>query len=145
MDASRCRALLLEIVRRAIHDWVLYRNDRRQREKAEHAYTWLFEEKEGHPWHEQRKRSGMAITGFLTICEALDLEPNHVRECAKKMTPIQILTAGRPAERRTRAMEEPHYDEHGVSGPVSLSSLESVGSSQYSSIYEEHYAVYTSE
>lgn len=108
---------------------------------AEEAYTWLFEELPGHPWWEERKRDGYLITSFLSICELLDLDPPYVRERVKKMTPKQIMTAGRPAEKRRRPKDDVHYAEHGAE-TVSLESLE--GSQiQYGSSYEAHYAVFT--
>lgn len=146
MDASRCRALLLEIVRRAAHDFILYRTNRKMRKKAEDAYTWLFEEKPGHPWWEMRKKSGMMIASFLTICEVLDLDPKETRSRIREMTPQQIMTAGRPAERRSRSIEETHnYTEHGVTDNVSLSELEESEEGQLSSMYEAYFAVYTSD
>ncbi len=146
MEASRCRALLLEIIRRAAHDWVLYRTHTRAelRECAEDAFTWLFEEDQDHPSWRLRKKDGYTITAFLTICDVLDLDPSFVRREIRKMTPKQIMTAGRPPERRSRPTEEPHYREHAVSETVSLNALDG-DESQFSSSYEAHYAVYTSD
>jgi hypothetical protein len=44
-----CKTLLLEIIRRAAYDWVLYRGSRRMVQKvmAEQAYRWLFLENPG--------------------------------------------------------------------------------------------------
>ena len=102
MMASRCKALLLEVVRRAVHDWVLYRNTRKMHDKvlAEDAYLWLFEEKPGHPRWELRLREGRGFLAFLSICENLDLDPEAVRQRARKLTIRDIMTAGRPAETR---------------------------------------------
>lgn len=102
LHASRCRAFLLEIVRRAAHDWVLYRFTSRldKRQLALNAYTWLFEEKPGHPWWELRQREGEPFLAFLNICETLDIPPDRIRERVKAMTMRDIVTAGRPAEHR---------------------------------------------
>jgi hypothetical protein len=101
LEASKCRALLLEVIRRAAHDWVLYRSTRRpERAFALDAYVWLFEEEPGHPNWELRKREGEPMLAFLTICDLLDLEPETVRARVRGMTIRDIMTAGRPAERR---------------------------------------------
>lgn len=101
LSASRCRALLLEVIRRAAHDWVLYRSTRRpERAFAQSAYVWLFEEEPGHPDWELRQREGEPLMAFLTICECLDLEPEAVRYRVKRMTVRDIMAAGRPAETR---------------------------------------------
>lgn len=147
LDAGRYRTLLFEIVRRAIHDWVLYRNSSREAHLsiASDAHTWLFEEKPGHPWWQERIRNGTHVTAFLTICDLLDIDPDTVRERARKMTPQQIMTAGRPAERRSRVVEEPHYTEHGVTNSVNLGAIEADEVNRFNSSYEAHYAVYTSD
>lgn len=102
MMASRCRALLLEVIKRAAHDWVLYRNTRKRQELilAEDAYLWLFEEKPGHPRWELRRREGEPFMAFLNICELMDLEPEMVRRRVRKLTRREIERAGRPAESR---------------------------------------------
>jgi len=125
-EASRSRALLLELIRRAAHDWVLYRTSRRmdQREVAQEAFTWLFEEREGHGDWETREREGRQITAFLNICELLDLDPSFVRNKVRQMTPHGIKMAGRPAENRYRRnVEVEHYIEHSVE-IISLDELE---------------------
>lgn len=125
-EASRARALLLELIRRAAHDWVLYRTSRRmdQRELAQDAYTWLFEEGPGHIWWESRRGEGRQLTAFLGICDLLELDPDFVRERVKQMTPHGIKMAGRPAENRhRRGTEIDYYVEHGVE-LVSIDDLE---------------------
>jgi len=128
IEAERARALLLEIIRRASHDWVLYRTSKRlpQKEIAQSAYIWLFEEKKGHPWYRMRDADEREITSFLGICSLLDLDPDYVRQRVKKLTPQQIKTAGRPAERRYKknGCETVHYVEYSVMDTVSLESLE---------------------
>lgn len=124
ITASRCRALLLEVIRRAAHDWVLYRTHDRLhlRQIAEDAYIWLFEESPTHPWARIRVLSDNRLTSFLTICEILDLDPEFVRERVRGMTVQQIMSAGRPAECRK------HYEEPCVeySTEVDLDVLEHV-------------------
>jgi hypothetical protein len=127
IEAENVRALLLETIRRASHDWVLYRGSTRlqQRELAHDAYVWLFEEKPGHPNWELRKQEGKQLMAFLNICDILDLDPGYVRETAKRLTPRHIKMAGRPAEKRRRqdGYDSVYYSEHSVE-TVSLESLE---------------------
>jgi len=145
IEASRCRALLLEIIRRAIHDWILYRNHAKleMKERAESAYIWLFEEDKNHSWYHQREKNGSTITSFVVICELLDIEASFVRARARKTTIKQIMTAGRPAERR-RPSKEVRYEEHDVSGSIGaggVGALESpIGNM---SSYEAHFATHT--
>lgn len=107
IEASKCRALLLEVIRRAAHDWVLYRSTRRpERVYARNAYVWLFEEEPGHPWWELRQKEGEPLLAFLTICEMLDLDPEYVRSHIRKMTIRDIMKAGRPAENRRGRADE---------------------------------------
>ena len=56
-EGSRCKALLLEVLRRAAHDWVLYRghSEITKRECAQDAFTWLFKEDEDHTSWKQRR------------------------------------------------------------------------------------------
>lgn len=145
LEASRCRAILLEVIQRAAHDWVLYRTHERlaAQEIAADAFTWLFEECPGHPWWEERAENGTTLMSFLSICETLDIDPTKVRDRIRRLTPKEILTSGRPAERRTKAQDEPNITEHGVE-TVSMARLDD-GDEHYGSIYEAHYAVYTSD
>jgi hypothetical protein len=143
LEASRCRAFLLEIVRRAVYDWVLYRQHSQldMKEIAAHAYTWLFDEDEDHPWWKQRVQEGRTFTALISICDVLDLDPKVVRARAKSMDVRTILAAGRPPEvRRRRANEESDYQEHGVSGEIDVSGH---GDDSGSSFYENHFAVAT--
>jgi hypothetical protein len=139
--ASRCRALLLEIIRRAAHDWILYRmHDRLHlRQVAEDAYIWLFKEGPRHPWTRVRETHGSTITSFLTICELLDLDPEFVRRKIRGMTVQQIMTAGRPAEHRHRRRRdrEEMYVEH--STEVDLDGLGD--RAEHSTSYESHFAI----
>ena len=70
------KELLLEIVKRAVNDWTLYRlhTDLPQRQLADDAFVWLFDEP-GHPNWVTRVLEDRTITGFMTICELLDLNP----------------------------------------------------------------------
>lgn len=102
LEASNCRALLLEIIRRAAFDWVLYRGSSKLASKmlADSAYQWLFvEEPESTTWP-IRQRNGKELTGFVTICGLLDVDPDRVRSTVRAMTERDIMGAGRPAERR---------------------------------------------
>lgn len=128
-DVSRCKALLLEVLRRAAHDWVLYRQHHKLqlRELAEDAYTWLFQEEPGHPYWKQRAifefefeegpiQGVRSITSFLAICEALDLDPESVRDHVKKLDVRSIIASGRPAEsRKPQPVDAVAVDEHGLS------------------------------
>ena len=102
LESSACRALLLEIIRRAAFDWVLYRSSSKlcNRQLAENAHHWLFvEDSESITWT-LRKKNGKELTGFITICELLEIDPERVRSKVRTMTERDIMCAGRPAERR---------------------------------------------
>lgn len=103
-EITGCKTLLLEVIRRAAYDWVLYRTSRRMLHKrlAEDAYTWLFEEKPGHVNWEERIRVGKHITSFMAICSELDLDVDTVRKYVKKLTVKNVMSVGRPAEYRRR-------------------------------------------
>lgn len=102
LDGMNCRVLLLEIVRRAAYDWVLYRNSRRleNRKLANDAYTWLFVEGPGHPHWKQRKTDGYDAFSFISICELLGLDLEEVRARLRTITTRDIQTRGRPPTRR---------------------------------------------
>ncbi len=101
-EIGGCKALLLEIIRRAAYDWVLYRTHRvmNKRKLADDAFSWLFNEKKGHPAWTERLKNGKEITGFISICEALDLDPDMVRAHVKRLTVENVMSIGRPAEYR---------------------------------------------
>lgn len=103
-EINGCKSLLLEIVRRAAYDWVLYRTHRRllNRKIAEQAYHWLFLESENDPEGRERTSNEKQITSFLAICQALDLDAASVRAHIKKLTPKNVMSVGRPAEYRRR-------------------------------------------
>ncbi len=144
-EASRCRALLLEIVRRAAHDWILYRTSTRlpMKQIAEEAFTWLFEEEPGHPWWSMRQKSGCMLTSLLNICEQLELDPEYVRERIRKLTVQQIMLAGRPAERRSAQRDDAVCSEFTVLKPVDINSLDE--QDVYETSYEAQFAVKTPE
>ena len=118
-NVSRCKALMLEIIRRAAHDWVLYRQHRKMgmRELARDAYIWLFEEKRGHQYDRERQgasfldasgekiKGARILTGFLSICDVLDLDPKTVRARVKKMDARSIISSGRPPQVRRPAQD----------------------------------------
>lgn len=147
MEASKCRALLLEVIRRAAHDWVLYRNTRRpERAHAADAYVWLFEEgpavdgKPAHPnWvlRQSAKEPAERLLSFLTICEVMDLDPGVVRRRIRAMTSKDIMTAGRPAEHRRARKQEGVED---YSSPGQLDTI-SYDDPNFDSSYEAHFAV----
>jgi len=103
-EINGCKALLLEIVRRAAYDWVLYRGSHRLLHKtlAEHAYHWMFVERDGGAEWTERGRHGKHITSFVGICEGLGLDVDLVRKHIKRLTPKNVLSVGRPAEYRRR-------------------------------------------
>lgn len=103
-EINGCKSLLLEVIRRAAYDWVLYRTSTRivYRKLAEQAFHWLFNEKPGHPDWKEREESGKHITGFVAICNALELDPDAVRIHIKKLTPKNVMSVGRPPEYRRR-------------------------------------------
>lgn len=135
------KAVLLEIIRRAAHDWVLYRMHHRAEflQIAQGAYTWLFEEGPGHPWWVIRAANGRQLTAFLSICDALDLDPAFVRSSVRKLTVQQIMTAGRPAEKR-KPREESEYEER-ASTTRRLQEVDGNGDIDY----EDHFFVPTPE
>ncbi len=102
LESGSCRALLLEIVRRASYDWVLYRTSSKlvKRMLAENAHHWLFVEDEGTPAWAQREQTGKELTSFVAICEAVGVDPDSVRKRIRLLTERDIMGAGRPAERR---------------------------------------------
>lgn len=103
-EINGCKSLLLEIIRRAAYDWVLYRTSRRMLHKklAEHAYQWLFVEVENDAGWKERMDNEKYITSFVAICSALDLDPDGVRKHIQKLTPKNVMSVGRPAEYRRR-------------------------------------------
>ena len=102
LEAGSCRALLLEIVRRASYDWVLYRTSSKliKRMLAEDAYRWLFVEEPDTTIWRQRQQAGKELTGFISICEAVGVDPERVRKRIRQLTERDIMGAGRPAEKR---------------------------------------------
>ncbi len=119
VEAGNCRALLLEVIRRAAYDWVLYRQSSKLQNKqlAENAYHWLFVENEESSSWDLRERGQKIITAFIAICDILDLDPDKVRARVRQLTERDIMGAGRPAERRKAKRGEDDMlagDEHSV-------------------------------
>lgn len=112
IDAGNVRALMLEIIRRASYDWVIYRGNKRliHRKVAQDAYIWLFVEKPGHPDWIERARAGWSLFSFLSICGALDFDPDAVRVSIRKLTPRRIQSMGRPPTRRKLPPPHPELD-----------------------------------
>lgn len=143
LSVSRCKRLLLEILRRAAHDWILYRHHHKMgmRELAEDAYTWLFVEDEGHPNWKLRKGCKI-LTSFIAICEAMDFDPDQVRQRIKKMDIKTVISAGRPAEsRRAKPIESPSVDECGLMLDVDVDNAPV--KEEYLSQYEAYGSVMT--
>jgi hypothetical protein len=97
-DAVGAQALLIEIVKRAAFDWVLYRGSSRLEQKkiAEDAYTWLFTEEEDHPHWAVRVAEGKVVTSFLSICDVFDISPDVLRRKIRTLDPQRVLISGRP-------------------------------------------------
>jgi hypothetical protein len=115
-EINGSKALLLEVVRRASFDWILYRTSRRMayRSLADQAYNWLFVECEGTPEWDERQRDGKWLTSFESICEALDLDSDTVRRHIRKLTPKHVTGAGRPSEGRRQAVPNVEEVSHGL-------------------------------
>lgn len=154
-EASRCQALLMEIIRRAAHDYVLYRQHHRLELKmlADQAYIWLFEEEPGHPAWKSRERAlfqvenealgqtvvevgSRRLTSFLSICETCGLDPEAVRARAKELTVESIMRTGRHIERRRspKGGESLSIETHSVVIDVDMDALES--EAQFGDYYE---------
>lgn len=101
------RALLLEILRRAAYDWVLYRSSTRIEHKqlAEDAFTWLFQEDEEHQHWDIRDDEGKQLTSFLSICEELDLDADVVRRAVRNLTLNRVVASGRPPTKTKQRMD----------------------------------------
>jgi hypothetical protein len=103
-EINGCKTLLLELIRRAAYDWILYRSSSRllQKQLAEQAHEWLFLEMPGHPSWSVRERDGRTHTSFFAVCESLDLDPETARSHIRRLTPKHVMSVGRPAEYRRR-------------------------------------------
>lgn len=103
-EINGCKGLLLEVIRRAAYDWVLYRTSTRlfHKKLAEQAFHWLFKEQPGDPEWREREESGKNVTSFIAICSALDLPPESLRTLVRRLTPKNVMSVGRPPEYRRR-------------------------------------------
>lgn len=103
-EIQGCKQLLIEIIRRAAHDWVLYRGHTRllNRALADSAYRWLFVETRGTADWAERVREGKQATSFEAICESLDLDVGRVRAYVRRLTPEHVTGGARPAEYRRK-------------------------------------------
>jgi hypothetical protein len=112
-EVEGCRGLMLELIRRAAFDWVLYRSSTRllQRQLADQAFEWLFVEASGHPSWALRVREEKVSTSFLVVCEQLGLDPETSRAHIKKLTPRHVMSVGRPTSYRTRTVATSDNDE----------------------------------
>jgi len=108
------KSLLIEVVRRAAYDWVLYRGDSRPalRGLAADARAWLFDELPEHAAWEERKNRGELAMSFLGICESLELDPRAIRVGIQKLTPHHIRTLGRiPTNRKKNGGQDSLFGE----------------------------------
>lgn len=107
-EVAGCKALLLEVIRRASYDWVLYRTSKvlQKRKLAEDAFNWLFKEGPGHPDWIERQKNKKDVMSFLAICESLDLDPHSTRNHIRRLTVKNVMSIGRPAEYRRRDVRE---------------------------------------
>lgn len=156
-EASRCQALLMEVIRRAAHDYVLYRQHRKLELKmlADQAYTWLFEEEPGHPAWKSRERAifqvddegtgqtmievgSRRLTSFISICEACNLDPEAVRERAREMTVESIMRTGRHIERRKprSSADSMSIESHSVVIDIDIESLDTENQTGSHDYYE---------
>ena len=73
------RILWLKVIVRAMFDWVNHRDSTKlaQLKSAESAEAWLFGKSE-------------LFNSFESICTNLGIDPNGIRERAKKMTPDDV-------------------------------------------------------
>lgn len=119
-EINGCKALLLEIVRRAAYDWVLYRGSSRLQHKqmAELAYHWLFLETPDSQEWKDRAKEGKQVTSFTGICELLGLDVGMVRGYIKRMTAKSVLNGGRPAEKRRPESDASNEDRYTLPGGV---------------------------
>lgn len=141
-DNSKCRALLLDIVRRAIHDFVLYRDHKSldKREIADHARIYLFEEGPGHEWWKIRQGTPLECLSLIAICETLDYSVEKIRTMALRTTPQQVLSSGRPPERRRRQQEDDVLDGHHGVGGLEVDTLDRIPGYTH---YEDRFTVVT--
>jgi hypothetical protein len=150
-DATRCKALLFEVLKRAASDYVLYKQHSKMlmRELAEEAHTWLFLEDEDHANFRDRENSAFetatgekvygtrSLTSFLSICDYLDLSPGAVRKRVLEMDVRSIISAGRPAEnRKIHATDATSHVSHSLSEEIDMDSLSQEPS--YLSNYESY-------
>ena len=108
-DAIGSKALLVEIIKRAVYDWVLYRNSGRapQRKLADGAYLWLFVEDAGHLRWQRRQANGKSITSFIAICEVFDLDPEILRRRFRMLTPNKVLSFGNMISKARDEIHDP--------------------------------------
>lgn len=102
------RGLLAGVLRRAIFDWVLYRDhpDISRRRVAGEAYIWLFIERPGYPTWKRRLEEHREMLSFLSICESLSLSHDQVRRVAEGVSKMDIRRLGRPPTNRRGSYDE---------------------------------------
>lgn len=108
-DTVGAKALLIEVMKRAASDWVLYRGPGarlEQRKLAEDAFTWLFKEEEGHLHARIRDEDKKGLTSFFSICEIFDLDPLIMRKKFQTLTLQRVLSFGRPPNKNGKAGDD---------------------------------------
>lgn len=101
------RRLLVKIIRIAALDWILYKDRENPvaMRRALDAYFWLFIEGPGEPAWEERKRNGTEVTAFLNICDALDFDPEVLRQGILRIPTDKARTLEREPTGRERPLE----------------------------------------
>lgn len=142
-EVGGCKALLLEIIRRASYDWVLYRTSKvlQKRRLAEDAFNWLFKEGPGQVEWLERASAKKEITSFIAICESLELGVDMVRNHIRRLTVKNVMSIGRPAEYRRQEQWQEADDSYQTSmgdralsevvGYDDMSSFEDMGGSDF--------------
>ena len=113
-DVVGGKNLLIELVKRTAHDWVLYRGSRKMvdRRLAEDAYIWLFLEDEDHYHWQIRQGDGKDLTSFLSICDVLDLDPARIRARIRTLTTQQVKATGRTPGHTRNEVYDAHVSVH---------------------------------
>ena len=93
------RKLWGRVIQRAIYDWVAWRDSTKleKKKQAELAETWLFQ-------------PNVCFNSFENICHMLDIDPEVVRERARKFTKDEVLKAEH-VERTNRRPDVKQFEE----------------------------------
>ena len=90
-NAADCRVLMAAVVRRAVCDHALYRNERWGKKAGfrRDAYKWLFQGGRDHPFT------------FLNLCDQLDYDAKSLRRRARVMSREDALKIDSPRGRHS--------------------------------------------